>query len=644
MKRNYLFLLVFLAGALLYANTLPNKYAYDDYSVIEGNKFTKEGITGAFGHIFNDSFTGFTGKKNLFRGGRYRPLSLISFSIEYQFFGKTPFISHLMNVLLFGFICVLILKILSALFREKLVFLKFRDYFLSLSLMATLIFATHPIHTEVTANIKGRDELLAMLFGLLAWNSLMVYIDKSKPVHAIYAGLYFFLSLMSKESAAPLLFLIPVSIFCFRSKDVFSKTVVYTTLSLVAAFIVFILIRQSILGWGSKPSMEDNIVSNSFMHAKGLSERYGTTFYTLWLYLKLLFFPHPLTIDYYPFYIPYVGMTDFRAILPFLLYSGLTVAAIFYTLKKNIAGYGLLFYLVALFPVSNLLFIIGPFMGERFLFIPSFGFAIALAWILINGAEKIKLNKGLPYVFLVVFALYSVKTISRNFDWKDNFTLYTKDVQTSINSAVITKGAGHELLLRAEVTKDTTEKREYARRAIFFLEQASKLNKSTTEVFLLANSYYENGEFDKALSLYLETLELDHNYEKAYYNYFVALPKLIEPALKIRYCDSLIMLLGDKYEPFYNKGLIFGKELNMLDSSLYCLLKAYGIDSTKQECMGDLGVAFAIKRDFPRSVKYLTKALISNPADEKARNNLAASLFHSGDKARAQLVAQKRWP
>jgi tetratricopeptide (TPR) repeat protein len=644
MKRNYLFLFVFLAGALLYVNTLPNKYAYDDFSVIEGNKFTKEGITGAFGHVLNDSFTGFTGKKNLFRGGRYRPLSLITFSIEYQFFGKTPFISHLVNILIYGLICVLLLKVLAALFKERLVFSKFRDYFLSLSLMATLIFAAHPIHTEVTANIKGRDELMALLFGLLAWNSLIVFTDKSKPLHALYAGIFFFLSLMAKESAAPFLLLIPVSVFCFRSQVVFRKSILYTSLSLFIGFFLFIMIRQSILGWGSKPSMEDNIISNSFMHANGISERYGTTFYTLWLYVKLLFFPHPLTIDYYPFYIPYVGLTDIRSILPMCLYALLTVAAVFYTYKKNIAGYGLFFYLVALFPVSNLLFIIGPFMGERFLFIPSVGFAIALAWIMIKGAEKLKLNQGLPYVFMVVFLLFSVKTISRNFDWKDNFTLYTKDVQTSANSAVITKGAGHEYLLKAEVTGDTLAKREYARNAIFYLEQAMKLNKSTTEVFLLANSYYEHGDYSSTLGLYLKTLELDPDYQKAYFNYFVVLARLSSPTLRISYCDSLIGIVGNKYEPCYHKGLIFGKELNMLDSSIVYLLKAYSADSMKVECLGDLGVAFAMKGDFPKSIKYLSKALISNPSDEKARNNLAASLYRSGDKTKAQMVAEKRWP
>jgi protein O-mannosyl-transferase len=636
MKQKHLYLFVFLFGTAIYLNTLPNKYAYDDFSVVEGNKFTRQGVSGIFNHLFNDSFTGFTGKKNLFRGGRYRPLSLITFSIEYQFFGANPFVSHFINVILYGLICMLLFKVLAALFQEKAVIKKHRDYFLSLSLMASLIFAAHPIHTEVTANIKGRDELMALLFGLLAWNSVINYTDKRKSIQVFYGGLFFFLSLMSKESAAPLLALIPISLYCCRTRIIFRKSVLLSTLSLAAGFIVFILIRQGVLGWSAKPTMADNILSNSFMYASGFSERYGTTFYTLWLYLKLLFVPHPLTIDYYPYYIPYVGLSDARAIFPFILYLGLTIAAVLLTFRKNIAGFGLLFYLVAIFPVSNLLFIIGPFMGERFAFIPSLGFSVTLAWILIRGAERLKRTQALPYAFILILFLYSVKTISRNFEWKDSFTLYTRDVQTSVNSAVITKGAGHELLLKAEAAQDLSEKMSYARKAIPYLEEAVKMNKTETETFLLANAYYENAEFEKALAMYLETLRLSENYELARRNYYIAVNRLPAPSQKIRYYDLLIKTVGDRFEAYYQKGLVFGKEMNLPDSSISNLVRACRIDSTKLDCLSDLGVAFAIKGDFSQSAFYLEKALRISPNNIRIRQNLATSYFNIGNLKRAK--------
>jgi tetratricopeptide (TPR) repeat protein len=281
-------------------------------------------------------------------------------------------------------------------------------------------------------------------------------------------------------------------------------------------------------------------------------------------------------------------------------------------------------------------------MGERFAFIPSVGFVVALAWIMIHGMERLKLTKYLSYIFVLLILLYSGKTISRNADWKDSYTLYTKDVLTSVNSAVITKGAGHELLLKAEAAKDLSEKRSFAQRAIPYLEQAVKMNKSTTETLLLGNAYYEYEEYDKALAMYLETLRLNPVYEKAYNNYFIAVNRLKSPEQKIAYYNLLIKTIGDKYEAYYNKGLVFGKEMNLPDSSISNLIRAARIDSTKVDCLSDLGVAFAMKGNFVQSAFYLEKALRINPGDMKIRQNLAASYYNIGNLARAKELSESR--
>ena len=641
-KNRYIYLIIFWGSILTYSNTIPNEYAYDDFSVVQDNQFTVKGLKGIQGHLFYDSFFGFTGQKNLFRGGRYRPLSLITFSIEYTMFGKNPHASHLINIIIFGFICMLLFKVFTTLFQEKMAVLKFKDYFLSLSLMSVVIFACHPIHTEAVTNIKGRDELLALLFGLLAWNSTLKYVGSFKPLDAFLAGLFFFLSLMSKESSSPLLLLIPISLFCFRPDNVFRKSILWISVSLLSGFIIFILIRQSVVGWGAKPSMPDNILSNAFMYANGFSERYGTTFYTLGLYLKLLLFPHTLTIDYYPYYIPYVGLFEWKVILSIIVYTLLTVGAIVFTFRKNVAGYGFLFYLVAIFPVSNLLFPIGPFMGERFAFIPSVGFILAIVWLILKAAEKYRLTQVIPYFFILIIVLLSGKTISRNFEWKDNFTLFTTDVITSKNSAIITRFAGQEILTRLETETDSNNRKKYLKLAVDYLEQAEKLNKSTTETVLLGNAYCNNSEYEKALDMYSETLKMNKNYTLAYGNYLIAVDKLPSPELKIKYYDQLIRIVGDKYDPYYLKGFVFGKQLNNIDSSITNLNKAILIDSVNLECLGALGVVYALKGDFRKSLCFLDKAYKINPGDVNIVNNLIATLTNLGDKDRAQKLIGER--
>ncbi len=642
MKPNYISLAIFLIGAALYLNTVPNQYAYDDYSVVEGNAFTRQGLAGISGHLLNDSFTGFTGQKNLFRGGRYRPLSLVTFSMEYQFFGAVPGVSHLVNVILYGLTCLLLFRVMERLFRERNHFRRFSDIFSSVSLMTAVVFAVHPVHTEVAANIKGRDELLALLFGLLAWNSAIRYAGKRSIWHAAGAGGYLFLALMSKESAAPFLVLIPLSLIFFRYREIPVRSMAWPVVALVTGFTAFLLIRQGVLGWEARPAMADNILSNSFLYAQDVSQRYGTTLYTMGLYLKLLVFPHPLTIDYYPFHIPYVGMGDPRALVPLALYLALTVSGVVLAIRRHPAGFGILFYLAALFPVSNLPFIVGPFMGERFLFIPSVGFAILCGWGVAFFSSRDRLRKWVPLVASLVLLVFSVRTIVRNTDWKDNFTLYTHDVQTSANSAVINKGAGQQYLIRAQSETDKARRRELARKAIPYLEKAARLNRTETETFLLGNACYEAGDHKRSMEMYLQTLQISRGFEKAIANFFVALNHLPSPDEKIRQLDRLAQVTGDRYDLSYNRGLVYGKQMGMIDSAIRCFYRACRIDSTRAECLSDLGVALAMKGDLVHSAEILEKALHLNPGDLRVRQNLAATYLRLGMPGKAKVLIPGR--
>src|ERR1043166_116053 len=100
-------LLLFLFGFLLYVNTISFQYVLDDKLAITENQFTKKGFAGIKDHLTHEMFTGFFGKqKNLVEGGRYRPLAMITFAIEWQLFGDNPYISHFINAVLYGLTAV----------------------------------------------------------------------------------------------------------------------------------------------------------------------------------------------------------------------------------------------------------------------------------------------------------------------------------------------------------------------------------------------------------------------------------------------------------------------------------------------------------------------------------------------------------
>ena len=232
-------IIIAISSFLLYANTFGHDYAQDDAIVITDNMFTQDGINGISGLLTKDTFFGFfkvEGKEALVAGGRYRPLSLLTFAIEQEIFGSSPAVSHFFNAVLYALLCVIIYLTLVII----LVKTRVRDALPWFAFIATMIFAFHPIHTEAVANIKGRDEIMAFLLGLSAIY-ILVRDKHSEIIKWTSAAVLFLLALMSKENAITL---IPVCflIFWYLRKETFSQSM-KPTMAIIAGTIVFLVIR-----------------------------------------------------------------------------------------------------------------------------------------------------------------------------------------------------------------------------------------------------------------------------------------------------------------------------------------------------------------------------------------------------------------
>ncbi|NND35095.1 MAG: hypothetical protein HKN76_21090 [Saprospiraceae bacterium] len=208
----YVILLVFAVG--IYANTLGHDYVLDDAILITENAYTKKGVAGLKDIFSHDTFHGFfqkEGKDQLVTGGRYRPLSQAIFAVYYSLFGLNPLVGHLSNILLYALlVCSLFFVIRH--FTSISFPLGMSQHFAA---VAALLFAAHPVHTEVVANIKGLDEILVLLFGI--WSLYFAHLSMSrKNVRAsIASGILFFLALLSKENALAFLGVIPLTLFMF---------------------------------------------------------------------------------------------------------------------------------------------------------------------------------------------------------------------------------------------------------------------------------------------------------------------------------------------------------------------------------------------------------------------------------------------
>jgi len=211
----------FAFSLFLYANSIFNGYNLDDELVTRKHPLTSQGIK-AIPEIFLSPY--YSSKSISYE---YRPMVLASFAIEHQIFGESPFISHLINILLYS----LSIAVLFLLLRRILL-----NYHPWLPFVIAMLFSAHPLHTEVVNSIKNRDEILALLFALLAAKTAFIYVDKGKPAHALLSFFCFILALLSKTSVVSMAFIIPLSLLLFSQAASVKYILITLLLSIAAGF------------------------------------------------------------------------------------------------------------------------------------------------------------------------------------------------------------------------------------------------------------------------------------------------------------------------------------------------------------------------------------------------------------------------
>lgn len=468
-----LYLLIFVFASGLYFNTINNEYTLDDSIVITDNEYTKAGFSGIKDIFSHDSFSGVPDMGNQLSGGRYRPLSIATFAIEYGIFGASPSISHLVNALLYGVLCLLLFYFLKQyIFRNNL----------AAALLAALIFAVHPLHADVVANIKGRDEILSLLLLIACLIFYLEYSLRKKLVLLVASLGAFFLSLLAKENGITFLAIIPMTLYFFMNKKL--KDSLLAVWPFVLIFSVYLLIRVGITGFATSDTSE--VMNAPFALAQG-DQEFATKIMILGKDLLMLIFPHPLSYDYSYNQIPYVHFSDWKCLLSLLVNGLLVFFAVKLFKKRHILSFSILFYYITLSIVTNFVFEVGSPFNERFLFQPSVGFAIALAYLLTSYGGA---NVSIVYKALALFISVSlviggaVKTILRNTDWENNDTLFIADAQHAPNSARTTCFAGIAFLYRAEKEKDSLQKNKLIDTSITYLRRALVIHPNYVDAYI----------------------------------------------------------------------------------------------------------------------------------------------------------------
>lgn len=534
-------LIIAFFGAALYFQTIPYGYSGDDGIYSYFNWATQKGL-GAWDELFKNGSMNFLSIEPV-NSGIYRPFTLLTFALEYEVFGEFEASNgHLINVILY-FLFLLILGF----FLDRICRLgKLPDW---IPLLALLLFAAHPIHTEVVASVKSRDILLAALFGFSALVCWMIGEERKRAQLKFLVGGLFFLALLSKEESLPLLAVAGFISWFFLGKK--PKDALLSTLPFLVPSLVYVFMRSLVLD--SSSSIYETYI-NSVLYGAGSGQRLATNFYIYLEYLKLLVFPHPLSWDYSFSQITVKTFGDPSVILSVILFGALVYVAFRGLKTKNTLAFWLIFYFACFSIFANLTrsLTIGSNLGERFLFVPSIAFCVLLVLGLFRllgpVAERKRAWVALAIVAPVVMA-YSWKTWDRSKVWESNMTLSrsgTMDAPDSWRTHVM---YAEELRLtgeKLEATSPDSAKAYYAEAireydATFAIlgsnnpvprylstlgealigygdkKRAEEVFKKSTEVapkvyfawFKLGMLHFERGEYEESKNMYLKALEGD---------------------------------------------------------------------------------------------------------------------------------------
>jgi len=551
--------------ALFYGNTLLNGFVLDDIAVVVENtyihslRYLPKVVTGC---IWEHALGECKG-----RTLHYRPIHSLSYLLTYQI-SSSPWFFHLVNLFYF-------LATVSLVF----ILVKTTTKNFTLSFFTAVLFLVHPINNEVVNWISAVSELTLTIFVLLTLLCYIKYRQSGSTGNFLLALLFYFFAILSKETAAIILFpvILSVDLLFFKKniKEIFAWKRFTKYLLFAIPFLVYFSMRQAVIGgFGGLAHREAYFGGISF---------YDRIYYFFWLfahYLKTLLCPYPLIFYHKVPESPDLLSLRFLISLIFVL---LFFIVLYFAIKKRkeIIAFFLFWPFVFILPALILYFVVSEnFFAERHLFVPSIGFSFMVAYLLNYLWQKnkisipdfsvvpprftqtllkfLKIPKAIVLTILISIIVASWLTIyPRNKLWKDNVTFLRADLALNPDASSIREYLAKVLKYQDDIEGAKLEYEEIIKRNPHWQYISHAYNN-------LGDYYREKGDLDKAQEYYEKAVQESEkigNYKS--YNNLGALFMEKQNYLNalIYFCQAL-QIAPDAPEPRYN----FNRVASMITS------------------------------------------------------------------------------
>jgi len=495
-----------LLSIVLYAPTIDYGLVYDDQFLIAENTSVtpaQKDLSVAF-ELFGRGYwdgvhSGQAATLQPQGQALYRPLTLFLWALIVNANGLAstwPF--HLLSVLVNAGVVVLLYLAVARLFDRR-----------RLAFVAALLFALHPLHSEAAAYVAGLSDLLgaaAVLGGLLLWERATRDPEHlaTRPWIGMLAVL--FVGLLAKEQAVLLIPVVALTdvVLSMRGRrgSTPSRLAVYWGLLLVLA--AHLALRTWAIGALIPDKHGIGLIDNPLMQ-EPFGVRLITGFKLLAMQLWLVLWPRALSIDYSFNAIPVArSLAEPAALAGAILVAAMLAFGLLRLRRWPALAWGLLVFLGCAAFTSNVFVPIGTLFGERLLYLPSAGVAVAVAALIDpllagrrGGAATGRLAPAGMLVVLVMAGALGLRTVERNQDFESMDKLFTAAEEVVPDSARVhyqlgVLHAGQKLFTKAE---------EHFIRAL-------RINNGFIQAAIgLGDVYAGDRNWDKAINTYDEILK-----------------------------------------------------------------------------------------------------------------------------------------
>jgi cytochrome c-type biogenesis protein CcmH/NrfG len=492
-----------LLACLQYLNTSSFDYAWDDKLVITANEYTTRGFDG-LADIF-------TKRVSVPFKSEYRPVPQALHALEYQVFRGSPRAGHAFNILWYALACSLVYAFIRFVFPHLDRLFAF---------LAAALFAVHPLHVEVVANIKSRDEILALVFGLSSVMLLVKAFETGSWRALLIGAACFVLACLSKSNAVTLLPAV-VLVAWYRSEQPRPRRLLVMSLGVATACaLVVAAIRyvQSTVTPDASLHLNSTVLNNMFLWSTHSATIVPTALVIIGRYLLLFLYPHPLIHLYGYDQLP---LENWANPLPWLVVAGLIglgVAVARTWRSKPPWIFGVVWFAATYSVYSNLFFYAPDTMADRYMFMPTVGLAIVAVWgvyelaaldpraPLVTGPR----TKAVMTLFGLVLCAYCARTAVGSEDWRNDSTLIHNRIRYMEHNAAAQAIYGQILDRESYRTANGAQRREHKAAAMRAFTAALRIYPDFQAAWIaIGKLFAEQGAYDKAELSFLKAQRLE---------------------------------------------------------------------------------------------------------------------------------------